>query len=454
MSDLDCVLSFLLAQIETNYAIMTTPASEEKTEVGSYFISNYPPFSAWRSDQVPRARAALSRGPKPGTPLGLYLHIPFCRKRCKFCYFRVYTDKNSHEVERYVAALTREVELLAKEPAVAARRLKFAYFGGGTPSYLSEKQLLGLVDRLRASVSWNDAEEVTFECEPGTLTERKLRVIRDIGVTRLSLGIENTNDSILEENGRAHRSEEVFRSYGWARNVGFDQINVDLIAGMVGETWDNWRDCVRKTLDLAPDSMTVYQMELPFNALYAKGISGIDVADWSTKRQWVEYAFSEFEARGYQVSSAYTVVRDAGTRFLYRDSVWRGADLVGTGVASFSHVNGVHFQNLDGFEEYTSALLDEGRLPLGRALELEPRDLLIREVVLQLKLGRLDPAYFQAKFHVDILDEFRGVVDGLAAEGWLEEAQDGIVLNRAGLLRVDGLLPRFFAPKHRGVRYT
>jgi len=209
-------------------ARMAMPLSEEKTEVGSYFISNYPPFSFWKKEHLPQAEAALDRGPQPDVPLGLYLHIPFCRKRCKFCYFRVYTDKNGHEVERYLGALTREVELYREKKAVASRQLRFAYFGGGTPSFLSEKQLLSLVERLKRSVSWDSAAEVTFECEPGTLTERKLRAIREMGVTRLSLGVENFSDAILEENGRAHHAPEIFQAYRWARKIGFDQVNLDL----------------------------------------------------------------------------------------------------------------------------------------------------------------------------------------------------------------------------------
>src|SRR5208283_3742326 len=101
--------------------------------------------------------------------------------------------------------------------------------------------------------SWNVAAEVTFECEPGTLQQHKLEALRHMGVTRLSLGIENFDDQILHENGRAHLSEEIYRAYGWARELHFDQINIDLIAGMVGETWENWRVCVRKTIELAPD---------------------------------------------------------------------------------------------------------------------------------------------------------------------------------------------------------
>ena len=124
-----------------------------KTEVGSYFISNYPPFSAWSADQLDAVHAAME-SPPADVPLGLYLHIPFCRKRCKFCYFKVFTDKNSGEVERYLAALSREIELVSKLPVMGGRPFRFVYFGGGTPSFLSSRQLERLVDRLRANVSW------------------------------------------------------------------------------------------------------------------------------------------------------------------------------------------------------------------------------------------------------------------------------------------------------------
>src|SRR5438128_293345 len=170
---------------------MTTEAT--KTEVGSYFIANYPPFSQWTADALPEVRAALHSLPLAGsdgpTPLGLYLHIPFCRKRCKFCYFRVYTDKHASDVERYVSALSREIELVSQLPVMGGRPFRFVYFGGGTPSFLSGKQLTSLVDRLRASINWDHAEEVTFECEPGTLSEPKVRTLKELGVTRISLGV-------------------------------------------------------------------------------------------------------------------------------------------------------------------------------------------------------------------------------------------------------------------------
>src|SRR5213078_2838321 len=143
---------------------------------------------------------------------------------------------------------------------------------GGTPSFLSTHQLESLVTRVQAAIPWTAAEEITFECEPGTLTEAKLAAIRRIGVTRLSLGVENFSDHVLELNGRAHRSPEIGRAYEFARSLDFPQINIDLIAGMLGETDENWRDCVRKTIEMAPDSVTIYQMELPFNTTISRNL--------------------------------------------------------------------------------------------------------------------------------------------------------------------------------------
>jgi oxygen-independent coproporphyrinogen-3 oxidase len=441
---------------------MSDTSFAEPTEVGSYFVATYPPFSVWSQEAVASdARPALAAPPNPDVPLGLYLHIPFCRKRCHFCYFRVYTDKNASEVNHYLDVLGREFELYGELPAIAGRPLNFVYFGGGTPSFLSTQQLKRLVNRLSAVAPWNEAEEITFECEPGTLTEAKLDVIRRIGVTRLSLGVENFDDGILEMNGRAHRSPEIGQSYKWARALEFPQINIDLIAGMMGETEDNWRACIQKTLELDPDSITIYQMELPFNTTISKnllkqtGQFSEPIANWETKRRWVSEAFAALEQAGYHLRSAYTAVKNPDkTRFVYTDRLWQGADMAGLGVASFGHVNGVHMQNMDTWETY-SASIERGEIPLSRAYRPTDEERLIRELVLQLKVGSVRPKYFHDKYHVNILERFKGQFASLADEGELTAADDQIVsLSRHGLLRIDSLLPRFFLPRHTGIRYT
>ncbi len=432
---------------------------EEETTAGNYFVSNYPPYSFWTRDRVHEALAALERPPAAETPLGVYIHIPFCRKRCHFCYFKVYTDKDSSEIESYLDAAIQELTLYSQKPFIGGRKPRFIYFGGGTPSYISSRQLTRLVDAMKRLLPWDEAEEVAFECEPGTLTEGKLKVIKKLGVTRLSLGIEHFEDHILQINGRAHGSKEITRSYDFARSIGFPQINIDLIAGMMGETTDAWRECVRKTIALAPDSVTIYQMEVPYNTTIFKemkvnGHAVAPVADWRTKREWVRYGFSELEKAGYSIGSAYTAVKDPGrTRFLYRDLLWTGADMIGLGVASFSHVGGTHFQNVHDWDPYISTL-HQGMLPIYRALTPTHEERMIRELILQMKLGHVHKAYFQGKFGVDIQQRFASPLGKLQDQGLLALGPDSLRLNRDGLLQVDRLLYEFFLPEHRNARYA
>jgi len=429
----------------------------EETTAGNYFVSNYPPFSVWSPEQVPEALAALDRPPAEGVPLGLYVHVPFCRKRCDFCYFKVYTGKNSKDIEEYVDAVLRELELYVPRAFLGGRTPSFVYFGGGTPSFLSAEQLKRLFGGLQERLSWEGASEVAFECEPGTLSEVKIRLLRELGVTRLSLGVENFDPEILELNNRAHRAKEIYRTYEIARDAGFPQINLDLIAGMVGETEENWARCIEETLRLRPDSVTIYQMEVPFNTtIYQQMQDGgqrvAPVADWETKRRWVSEAFARLEAAGYLLGSAYTASLP-GAQFLYRDALWHGADMLGLGVASFSHVGGVHFQNEHTLQPY-QARLAAGVLPIHRALATTDEERLVRELVLQLKLGRVPLDYFEHKFGVDVERRFEGALHKHGEAGWLKVEDGAILASREGLLRIDTLLSDFFLERHRVARYA
>jgi oxygen-independent coproporphyrinogen III oxidase len=437
---------------------MQLETTTNKTEVGNYFVSNYPPFSQWKPENLGDALAALQQPAQTEKPLGLYLHIPFCRKRCKFCYFKVYTDKNASDIEAYLNALIKENELYSQMAALQGRQLRLAYFGGGTPSYLSERQLSYLIEGLNRNVSWANAEEVTFECEPGTLRKSKLETLKQIGVTRLSLGVEHFDDDILAANGRAHLSAEVYRAYEWAREVDFAQINIDLIAGMMGESDERWRETVRRALELEPDSLTIYQMELPYNTVISKEMieKGLDspIADWPTKRRWIDYAFEQFQARGYRAASAYTLATTKKpVRFIYTDNLWHGGDMIGLGVSSFSHFDGVHFQNQPKYEDYLQSL-EANQLPLWRALRLTPKQKLIREMILLLKTGAIDTHYFKDKFAVDIWQEFQSVYEGLRDGDMLQRQNGTIALTRQGLQQVDHLLHQFFEPELKSVRYV
>lgn len=442
-----------------NPAQPTASVVTDETAVGNYFIANYPPFGHWTTDAVGRMHEALQQAPLADTPMGVYVHIPFCRKRCHFCYFRVYTDKNAKEIRRYTEAVLRELRVYAESPIIGGRLPKFVYFGGGTPSYLSSEQLGSLATEMKALLPWTHAEEVTLEAEPGTLNERKTHAIREMGVTRLSLGIEHLDDRILEINGRAHRSEQAIKALRWAQAAGFRDINIDLIAGMLDETDTSWADTVKRTIDLAPDTVTIYQMEVPYNTTIYKRMKEqqeliAPVADWNTKRRWVAEAFEAFEDAGYSITSATTAVRDPKrSRFVYRNGLFDGSDVVAAGVSAFGHIRGVNYQNQHDFDPYIDATMP-GSMPTYRAYALSPQERYIREFALQLKTGEVAFRPFENKFGTHPLEQFSAALRKLEIEGYLTIHADRVTLTRPGLLRVDALLFDLFLPEHRRGRFA
>jgi oxygen-independent coproporphyrinogen-3 oxidase len=305
---------------------------------------------------------------------------------------------------------------------------------------------------------WDNIEEVTFECAPRSVRREFLESLREMGVTRVSMGVQSFDDKLLKLNGRVHLAEDVTRAYSLIREADFGWANLDLMCGLLGETEEKWRESVRRVIELGPDSVTIYQTEIPHNTqLYRDLTAGALPAEpvsWDTKRARLDAGFRELERAGYTVVSAYNAVKDPKRhRFLYQDYLWHGAGMLGLGVAAFGYFGSVHFQNQVTLEQYETAV-ERGELPVKRACKLSVRDQLVREFVLQLKLGEVPIAPFREQFGVDITDEFAGPLRAFAAEAWLTVSDEAVRLTRRGLLRVDRLLPRFYDSRFRDVRYT
>ncbi len=424
---------------------------------GNYFVAVYPPFSAWDAAQVIALREALE-WPAPGKPLGIYVHLPFCQKKCDYCYYLSYIAQPATVVDRYLEAVVRECALYAEQPGLKGRSLSFAYFGGGTPSALSSTQVRYLADGLRRGLSWSEVEEITFECAPRSVRHEFLETLRDVGVTRLSMGVQSFDDELLRLNGRVHLAEDVVRAYSLIRQADFAWVNLDLMCGLLGETEAQWRESIRRVIELAPDGVTIYQTEIPHNTQLYRDVKAGALAtaplSWDTKRVRLDEGFRELERAGYTIVSAYNAVKDPQRhRFLYQDYLWRGADMLGLGVAAFGYFGGVQAQNEITLEQYEAAVA-RGDIPLKRAIKLSARDQLVREFVLQLKIGEVPLAPFRERFGVDLAIAFAKPLQALAAEGWLTVCPECVRLTRPGLLRVDRLLSHFYDSQFQDIRYT
>ena len=267
------------------------------------------------------------------------------------------------------------------------------------------------------------------------------------------------NDEVLQKSGRIHQVRDVERAWKQIDHMGFPIVNLDLIVGMIGETDTSFFDSLDRVVELAPESITIYQLEIPRHTPLARSIRDgemaiEDVPSWETKRRRLGAAFEHLEDRGYHLRSAYTAVRDPELHpFLYMDEQYRGADLIGLGAASFSYLDGIHQQNADSLDTYLAAI-DRGELAGGRAYELDADERAIRELILQLKLGNVPIEPFRQRHGRHPVEAFGAAMEALQGEGYLLIEHDAIRVTRTGLLRIDQLLPAFYSPAHRDVRYT
>lgn len=321
----------MIATAPANVPTLSAPTDEPVA--GNYFVAAYPPFSAWDSAQVPALHEALAK-PALAEPIGLYVHLPFCQKKCDYCYYLSYIAQPAAVVDRYLDTVLREMELYVAQPGVKGRPVSFAYFGGGTPSTLSSAQVHRLGDGLRRALAWDSIEEVTFECAPRSVRREFLESLREMGVTRVSMGVQSFDNELLKLNGRVHLAEDVSRAYSLIREANFGCVNLDLMCGLMGETEEKWRESVRRVIELGPDSVTIYQTEIPHNTqLYRDLTAGAlpaPPASWDIKRARLDEGFRELERAGYTVVSAYNAVKDPQRhRFLYQDYLWRGATCSG-----------------------------------------------------------------------------------------------------------------------------
>lgn len=445
--------------VESSSNCLDSNRVEPPSELGNYFVSTYPPFSCWTAEAVPQIREVLA-GLEPSPEAeswGMYVHIPFCAQRCDFCYYRSFAHAGRPEMADYVRHLLAEAALVANLPVLANRPLGFVYFGGGTPSLLPPSETQMLFEGLQKLFPWGPLREVTFEVAPRTATAGKLAYLKQQGVSRISMGVQQLNDEILKRNGRIHSVTDVLRAYDEIHKMDFAVVNLDLIVGLVGETEESFFRSLENVIHLAPTSITIYQLEIPANTPLHRAISqgscSGELPSWEVKHQRLDRAFRQLEQSGYSLRTAYAATRNPSSDvFCYQSEQYRGVDLYGLGLASFSYLQGAHLQNEAGRERYGESL-HQGRLPWARGYLLDPVERCLRSFILQFKLGRVDCAALDRRFGIDPRTLCGAALERLVERGWLVCDGDMIRVTRPGLLQIDAWLNQFYLRPHQGVAY-
>lgn len=375
--------------------------------------------------------------------LELYVHIPFCVRKCGYCDFLSGTAEESTR-EAYLLALAREIRR-AGQDAEGCRAVS-VFFGGGTPTVLTGGQLSRLLSEIKKSFRLAGDCEITLEANPGTLDPEKLRLCREAGFNRISIGCQSADNRELRRLGRIHTWEEFLEGFRQAREAGFSNINVDLMSGIPSQTLVSWETSLRKTAELGPEHISAYSLILEEGTPFYENREKLDLPDEDTERRMYERTgeiLEEYGCRQYEISN---YARE-GYRCRHNLGYWTGREYLGLGLGASSLWRDTRFRNTDSMEEY---LKDSGNLPKIRREEekLSASDRQSEYMILGLRLTEgISLAGFRETFGTDVRKVWPGVLEKYEGYGLLEEAAGRLKFTGEGISLSNVVLAEFLPEK-------
>ncbi|MCX5995965.1 MAG: radical SAM family heme chaperone HemW [Chloroflexi bacterium] len=371
--------------------------------------------------------------------IALYIHFPFCRRRCSYCSFVSYQGRES-DIPEYVKALKKELILRATDQKVCS-----IYFGGGTPSLLSPEQIHDILHTIHSLFTVDEASEVTLEANPGTVDEPYLADIMKLGINRLSLGVQSLDDGELALLGRIHTASEAGDAVRLARNAGFTNLSLDLIYGLPNQTLASWCKTLDKAIGLNPEHISLYPLTLEADAPMRLAIQRAEVPpiDPDLTADQYELAQDTLAAHGYHHYEISNWARD-GYKCKHNLVYWHNLPYLGAGVAAHSYIDGHRLANTTNLDSYLNAF--SRNLPPAWELdeEIGPELQLSETVILGLRLSEgVCLEGIRSRFGIDLLKHYSQQVDETAALGLLEYSGQRIRLTRRGRLLGNEVFWRF-----------
>ena len=362
-------------------------------------------------------------------PVGLYVHVPFCRSRCHFCAFYLQIHREDR-AQAYLASLEHEIRLHATQDSLSGRRLETVYFGGGTPTTLSPEQLCGILAIIRGSFGLSERPEVTVEAHPDTVTNAGLERLVQAGFTRVSFGVQSLDDQELVLIGRRTKGHAAGLAVKAAGLAGFADVSVDLIYGLPGQSRESWSATLEEVLAWMPDHVSCYALTLEERSHLQLEVKRGDLAtpDPGLQNELEDEAAHRLAAAGfarYEISNYSRPGRACRHNLLY----WHGRDYLGLGPSAQSYLAGVRFGNISDLGLYHQAL-EAGRLPISDVEHLTPEQRRREAVMFGLRLVEgIDRQLFEAG-NADPV--WRQTLDQLTRQGLLEEQAEKIRLTEGG----------------------
>lgn len=378
--------------------------------------------------------------------IGIYIHIPFCKKKCKYCDFVSF--ENINYVEDYINSLICEIENIEDKIRYISKNAKNThinlndscvdtiYFGGGTPSYINENYIENILSKIKEKFLVTEDCEITIEVNPGTITAEKIKKYRNIGINRISIGLQSTNNRLLKTIGRIHSYEDFLNTYELCKKEEFKNVNVDLMLALPTQTEEELLDSLKKVINLDIQHISLYSLILEENTELEKLISNgkLPKTDdeierkmyWKTKKILEKNGFIQYEISNYSKK---------GKESKHNLNCWNQDEYLGFGIAAHSYFGDVRFSNIINVEEYLKNIKEKKLENNIEINEIQDKPSKMKEFMMIgfRKINGISISEFERKFEINPLFYFRFEIEELVNKDLIEVDLDNIKLTKKGL---------------------
>lgn len=367
--------------------------------------------------------------------LGIYIHIPFCKRKCYYCDFISYANKEE-KIQEYIESLQKEIEIESKKNKYEEYEITTIYLGGGTPSFIDSSYIEKVIKTIKQNYKLSENIEITIEVNPGTINEEKIEKYKEIGVNRISIGLQTTRDNLLKQIGRIHTYEEFLKCYQVVQKTGINNINVDLMLGLPNQTIEILKESLKEVINLKPNHISLYSLILEENTVLEKKVSKNELKlpsedieremYWETKKileqnGYIHYEISNFAKRGYESK--------------HNLNCWNQKEYLGFGVAAHSYMNNKRYCNTDNIDEYIKNIRNENLENNRTICEIQNKTEEQKEYMLLglRKIDGIDIQEFKNKFIDNPIYIFHKELEKLVNEDLIEIDLNKIKLTSKGL---------------------
>ena len=364
--------------------------------------------------------------------LGLYLHLPFCISKCPYCDFNSYQLKEDNQISSYISALYKEITTYSQK--LKKSNIRTVYLGGGTPNILSGIQIYNILEFCKDKFTIDKDAEITIEANPGTLDDEKIKLLIESGINRLSLGAQSFNDLLLKKLGRIHNTQDIIDSYSLAREIGFNNINIDIMFALPDQTIEDLQATLKRAVSLKPDHLSLYNLTIKPGTEYYEKYKGsklklptedeeFDMYNWAIK------FLEENDFEHYEISNFARPYKRSMHNLIY----WHNKPYLGIGAGAYSFIRGYRYMNFKDPARYIKEVMND-KLPIDNGEKLSLRKRMIETIILGLRTkDGVSYKKYKKRFGVDLNDIFPQQIKKLVNLGLLQKDNYKIKLTKKGV---------------------